>query len=219
MKKLLAWMKIPVLVLTAVVLYAYGLDNLLGYSLPLTQENYGKAMASRHVRKAEIFYNGAITAYNRDNLDEAKRLLVMAYDETVNPDGSVSPLNRQLAADIQFLLGKCLHWLEKDEPAIAAYEQSLRLDADNLVCKYNLEMLKPPSGDGGDDGDEQGDGKGGSGQQKRKGKGGRPKGQRDDGGDQPGGKDGVGGDGDKPGGKDGGDGLQPDPHGKIKPKI
>lgn len=148
------------LALIAVVLYYYGLNTLLTYSLPLMRGEYGAALRSPRGNKPEVLYNGASADYEaginekdaqlaKSKLNNAKRALMLAYQEIVGKDGKVLPGKERLASDVQFLLGKTMQTLEKVDKAKEAYKQSLRLDPTNVACKYNLEMLQQGGGGGG----------------------------------------------------------------------
>ncbi|MBY0358462.1 MAG: tetratricopeptide repeat protein [Candidatus Obscuribacterales bacterium] len=159
---------VAALVLLSVLLYYSGLNRFVGYSLPMLKANYAKAIASPYADKAEVLYNGALDAYEQNDLEGCKRVLALAYEELVNDeDASIKARDKKRAADIKFMLGKVMQKLKKNDHAIEAYEQSLRLDPSNLASKYNLEMLKPSpppppmsGGGGGKDGEQPGDGEG-----------------------------------------------------------
>ncbi|MBY0548537.1 MAG: tetratricopeptide repeat protein [Candidatus Obscuribacterales bacterium] len=162
MKEAIKFARQAALCLAVTVTAGYGLYTLLTYTLPMHREDYRTAVRSKVKDTTELFYHAAITSYNQSldeegevattKLNEAKKLLNLAYDNLLDKQGKVPSGSRYLAGRIQFALGKCLQRLEKFEHAVKAYEESLRLDPDNWDCKFDLEMLKadpPPAGGGG----------------------------------------------------------------------
>lgn len=143
----------------------YGFYTLMTYTLPLHRHDYRTAVKSMVKDQAQLFYTAGMTAYDEsldlegevatNKLNEAKKLLNLAYETLLDEQGKLPSSSRALAGQIQFGIGKCLQRLGKKEHAIKAYEESLRLAPNCLPCKFNLEMLKaspPPSGGGGANG-------------------------------------------------------------------
>lgn len=171
MKKTSTPKRAILLAFAAVALYYYGMQLLWGYSLPLLRGDYAAAIrGSSPSGKIEVLYDGACADYEagskakdaevaKSKFNNEKRALTLAYQGIVGEDGKVKSGKEQLGADIQFLLGKTLQTLKKDEKAIDAYKQSLRLDPDNRACKYNLEMLQMGGGGGGGADSQDGGGK------------------------------------------------------------
>lgn len=174
MKHAKAWLRQAFFCLLIAGSTGYGFYTLMTYTLPMHRGDYRTAINSKVKDRAELFYAAGLDAYEASlelegevattKLNEAKKLLNLAYDALVDEQGRVPSGSRALAGKIQFGIGKCLQRLNKKEHAIKAYEESLRLLPGNLACKFNLEMLKgnpPPAGGGGQGGRPKPDDQGG----------------------------------------------------------
>lgn len=153
-----------VLVLLLAVL-AFGCYQALTYSWPMHRGDYETAFESYSADRPTVLYDAALAAYQAEEYQAAKELLVKAYNECNNGEGVIPDSRRLLASRIQFLLGNTYVKLKKTEAAVKAYEESLRYDPNNLYTKYNLELLQSQSagggGEGGDPNNSGGAGKGG----------------------------------------------------------
>ena len=165
MKKAMNWLRPAALCLAITALAGYGFYSLLTYTLPMHRGDYRTAVKSKVKDQAELFYQAGVTSYEASleeegevattKLNEAKKLLNLAYETLQDEDGNIPSASRALAGKIQFGIGKCLQRLNKFEHAIKAYEESLRLAPESLATKFDLEMLKaspPPAGGGGGQG-------------------------------------------------------------------
>lgn len=100
-------------------------------------------------------YNHGFELYQNNQYDDAATALTKAYASLTDKDGNVKPLHRQLAADIQFLIGNAYANRKKESDAINAYKLSLKHDPNNIITIYNLErLLSNGGGKGGNDGDK-----------------------------------------------------------------
>lgn len=74
-----------------------------------------------------------------------------AYAACCDIGGQVRPGKRLFAADLQLLIGNSYANLSKpqNDKAIAAYEQGLSLDPDNMLTTFNLERLQNAAKGGG----------------------------------------------------------------------
>jgi tetratricopeptide (TPR) repeat protein len=100
-------------------------------------------------------YNLGFELYQSSKYEDAATALTKAYAALTDSDGNVKPHHKQLAADIQFLLGNAYANSKKEEEAISAYKLSLKHDPNNIITIYNLErLLNSSGGKGGNDGDK-----------------------------------------------------------------
>lgn len=100
-------------------------------------------------------YNLGFELYQNNQYEAATTALTKAYASLTDRDGNVEPRHKQLAADIQFLIGNAYANSHKNEEAISAYKLSLKHDPDNIITIYNLErLLSSGGGKGGNDGDK-----------------------------------------------------------------
>jgi len=143
----------------------FGVYQAVTYSWPMHEGRYRDAFESMVADEATVQYDAALAAYKAGDFETAKKLLTTAFSSCTNSEGVIPESRKQLGSQIQFLLGNTYVKLEKTEPAVKAYEESLRLDPSNLYTKYNLELLQSQSGGngGGGAGDPQGPGGAGKG--------------------------------------------------------
>jgi tetratricopeptide (TPR) repeat protein len=127
----------------------------------MSQDKFGTARSSLVKDETEIFLNGAARDYDqsllpngrvdKEKLAEATKVLELNLDLLVGKNGKYRLTDKSKLARTYFLLGKCYQRQKQFDKAIESYEDTLRLDPDNLPAKYNLEMIIM-SGGGGDGG-------------------------------------------------------------------
>jgi tetratricopeptide (TPR) repeat protein len=143
--------------------FGYGFYGLFTYVMPMSQDNFGIARKSLVKDETEVFLNGAARDYDQSlltnghvdqlKLAEATKVLELELDKLIAKNGHYSLTEKSKLTRVYFLLGKCYQRQKKADKAIEAYEDTLRLDPDNLPAKYNLEMLIM-GGQGGDGGQQ-----------------------------------------------------------------
>ena len=147
------------LTVAGILVIGVGAYRLVAYSVPLANGDYIGAAESGAGDASVALYDAGLQAYREGNLDAAQQLFSASYSKLL-ADGTLPTAysKQKLASDCQFYLGNIQAMNKQIEPAIQAYEQSLRLNPDNMDAKYNLEMLKKQqqggggSGNGGDQG-------------------------------------------------------------------
>jgi len=123
-------------------------DQALLWAIDRYQRYADSAVGSR----ALAAYDYALGLYGEHKYEDAANALQKAFVSCCDKDGKVRPEYRLLASDIQLMIGNTFVDRKKFEDGIAAYENSLRLDPDNIVTTYNLEKLQDSkSGGGGQD--------------------------------------------------------------------
>ncbi len=88
---------------------------------------------------------------HKEKLAEATKVLEIELDHLVAKNGRYNLTDKSKLARTYFLLGKCYQRQKQLDKAVESYEDTLRLDPENLPAKYNLEMIIM-SGGGGDGG-------------------------------------------------------------------
>lgn len=148
-----AW-RVPAMTLAIVAslaLTAVGVHRLLTYSAPMLAENFESAIDSS-VDQPLALYNLGLKAYKYERYTLAKDVLTEAFNQLTKNTGVVPPDRKELAGQIQFMLGVVNEHEKQFRVAVTAYEDCLRLTPNNLDAKYNLERLKsqfPDLGKGG----------------------------------------------------------------------
>jgi len=134
--------------LATVAMYAcivaalFGLFRLWVYNQPLRHENYRAAAESPVGDRVKAMYGLGLQFYQQGNLPYAKQVLSDALNELTAQTGIVPEDRRRIGSDIQHLLGVVNEHDKQFRLAIAAYEESLKLEPNNYASKYNLERLK-----------------------------------------------------------------------------
>jgi tetratricopeptide (TPR) repeat protein len=144
--------------------FGYGVYQAVTYTWPMHRQDFRAASGSAAADKPLALYDFGLAAYQAGYHEAAKKILAEAYSACADSSGQIPESRRQLAAQIQFLLGNTYVKLHKVDAAVQAYEESLRLDPTNLYAKYNLELLKSQKSGGsggGNQGNPGGSGKGG----------------------------------------------------------
>ncbi len=140
------------LVVASICASLFGVYRLFSYSVPMVTEDFMGAMESPVADRPLVLYDLGLQAYKRDNHDIAKQILTEAFNQLTKNTGVVPPEQKELAGQIQFMLGVVNEHEKQFRVAITAYEDCLRQTPDNLNAKYNLERLKqqfPDMGKGG----------------------------------------------------------------------
>ena len=142
--------------------FGYGFYGLFTYVLPMSQDKFGTARSSLVKDETEIFLTGAAKDYDealptggqvdQEKLAEATKVLELELDRIIAKNGHYSLTDKSKLARTYFLLGKCYQRQNKLDKAKDSYENTLRLEPDNLPAKYNLEMIQ--AGGGGDGGQQ-----------------------------------------------------------------
>jgi len=138
----------------------YGVYRLVSYSVPMATEDFIGAVESPVADRPLVLYNLGLQAYKLENHDIAKQILTDAFNELTRNTGVVPSDRKELAGQIQFMLGVVNEHEKQFRVAITAYEDCLRQTPENLNAKYNLERLKqqfPDMGKGGSPQDPSGE--------------------------------------------------------------
>lgn len=137
-----------------VLSFGYGYYGLRTYVLPLSQDNVRQARVSLVADQTEVLITGAARAYEEGKDQEVVKSLELALEKLVDRTGRYKATDRWKLARIYFLLGKSYHRMEKFDKAIRNYEDALRMDANHLPAKYNLEMIQMSGGGNGGSGNQ-----------------------------------------------------------------
>ena len=90
-----------------------------------------------------VMYGHAVDVFTEyGDTRYTKRVLKQAFNQLTSQTGLVPPDRRELASDIQHMIGVVDEAEEQFRLAISAYEESLKANPDNMESKYNLERLK-----------------------------------------------------------------------------
>lgn len=135
-------------------LFGFGAYQAVTYTWPMHRGQFLTASESRLADRPVALYDAGLAAYQRGSYSLARSYLTEASSACIDPNGTVSESREQICAQIQFLLANSYFALQKPETAIQAYEESLRLDPNNLHAKYNLELLKAQQAGASGGGDE-----------------------------------------------------------------
>ncbi|MBX9689547.1 MAG: tetratricopeptide repeat protein [Candidatus Obscuribacterales bacterium] len=143
---------------------AYSGFRFLQFDLPMLQNRYSDAMNNEvWINSPEAIYNQGLSEYEQHDYDTSAKLMLKVYAACCDANGQVLESKRKLAALAQSYIGNSYFNLGKNDDAIAAYEESLRLVQGDLITIYNLEKLqdaKKSSGEsGGNKGEKPGQGK------------------------------------------------------------
>src|SRR5262245_9562327 len=131
------------LLVAGILAIGVGAFRLVAYSVPLAQGDYIGAADSGAGDASVALYDAGLQAYKEGNLDAAQELFTKSYSALLG-DGTLptSYSKQDLASNCQFYLGNIQAQNHQIDQAIQAYEQSLRMNPNNMDAKYNLEMLK-----------------------------------------------------------------------------
>lgn len=116
------------------------------YSQPMLGMRFEDASQSWAADKALAKYDAGLKQYNDEQFELAAKLLTEAFNACQSNEGGIPPGRKQLAADIKFVHANSLFRSKNMKAAKTAYEDCLRLDADNLAAKNNLELLNSMNG-------------------------------------------------------------------------
>lgn len=150
-------LRVPALglvMVAGIVLALYGAWRMASYSYPMLTENFLDAAKSSVGDPPVALYDFGVQAYKAGDPRLAKDAFTEAFNQLTKNTGVVPPERKELAAQIQFMLGVVNEQSKQFRVAVTAYEDSLRFSPDNLNAKYNLERLKqqfPDMGKGGGD--------------------------------------------------------------------
>lgn len=144
--------------LASLLVAGYGLTKLFFYTDPMVEKDYRSALESPVGDKVNAMYGFGVKAFEEwGDARRAKIWLSEAYNELTKNTGLVPADRRETASKIQHMLGVVNEADEQFRLAIAAYEESLKSNPDNMDSKYNLERLKKKYPDlGGQKPDQQG---------------------------------------------------------------
>ncbi|MDZ4838049.1 MAG: hypothetical protein SGJ27_30055 [Candidatus Melainabacteria bacterium] len=154
-KEIISAFRVPAMslvMLVCVVLALYGAWRMVSYSGPMLTENFQGAAQSSVGDPPVALYDFGVQAYKAKDYRLAKDAFTEAFNQLSKNTGVVPPERKELAAQIQFMLGVVNEHAKQFRVAVTAYEDSLRFSPDNLNAKYNLERLKsqfPDMGKGG----------------------------------------------------------------------
>lgn len=151
-----------VFLVVMLLVFGFGLYQLLTYTIPMHKGDYATASRSYAADRPTVLYDAGLQFYQLHAYERAKILFVAAYSACTESSGSIPQSRQKLAGQIQFMLGNACEGLGQAQPAVEAYAQALRHDPENLYAKYNLErlLMPPPSSGGGQGG--QGSGQSGN---------------------------------------------------------
>lgn len=101
-------------------------------------------------------FNQSFKTYKDGDNQSAITQFQKAYSACFDSGGKVRPEYRELASNIQHLIGNAYFSSNKIEEAASAYKLSLTLNPDNKFSTYMLERIQGGGGkgDGGDKGDK-----------------------------------------------------------------
>jgi len=127
--------------------------RMVQFDLPMMRGDYELATRNQvMVDSPEAQYNYALSCYRDHDYDTCRKVMTQVYAGCVDRSGAVRESQRELAARAQFYIGNSQFNLGKNDDAVAAYEQSLRLVPGDLYTIYNLEKLQDSQKSGGEGG-------------------------------------------------------------------
>jgi tetratricopeptide (TPR) repeat protein len=147
--------RVPAMTLLAVACICaalFGLFRLVSYSGPMLAEDFRGAAESSVADPPVVLYDIGLGLYKKGQHAIAKDVFTEAFNQLTKNTGVVPPERKELAGQIQFMLGVVNEHEKQFRVAVTAYEDCLRQTPDNLNAKYNLERLKsqfPDMGKGG----------------------------------------------------------------------
>lgn len=130
-------------ILACLLTTGFGLAQMWLYTNPMVNEKYNDASGGIMGDDNLILYARAVDAYERyRDTRYAKQILKAAFNNITSQTGAVPEDKRELASKIQHLIGVVNEDDKQFRLAIAAYEESLKANPNNMESKYNLERLK-----------------------------------------------------------------------------
>lgn len=151
-KELIRAFRVPAMTLVMVAsigLALLGIFRLVSYSGPMLAEDFLGAAQSSVGDPPVALYDLGVKAHKSGENALAKEALTEAFNQLTKNTGVVPPDRKELASQIQFMLGVVNEHEKQFRVAITAYEDCLRFAPDNIYAKYNLERLKQQFPDGG----------------------------------------------------------------------
>lgn len=121
---------------------SFGIFRLWAYTYPMLNQDYRSAVEASVGDEVLAWYARGVERYRLGDHRNAKRILTEAFNKLTRETGLVPEDRRQLGSDIQHLLGVVNEHEKQFRLAVSAYEESLKLEPNNLASKYNLERLK-----------------------------------------------------------------------------
>ena len=130
------------LIAACAILAIYGVVRLFSYSGPMYSQDFKDASQSIVGDTPLANYDLGVKLYQKEDYDGAKAALEQAFKELTHDSGVVPPARKELAAQIQLLLGVVHEHQKNFRVAVSAYEESLRHNPQLMPSKYNMERLK-----------------------------------------------------------------------------
>lgn len=130
-------------ILACLLLAGYGLLKSVFYTGPMVEKDYYSALESPVGDDVDAMYGYALRSFKeRGDSYRAKLYLSDAYNKLTHNSGLVPVGEEERASRIQHMIGVVNESEKQFRIAIAAYEESLKANPNNLESKYNLERLK-----------------------------------------------------------------------------
>lgn len=130
-------------ILACLLLAGYGLMKWVFYTGPMVEKDYYSALESPVGDEIDAMYGYALRSFKeRRDTYRAKLYLSDAYNKLTHNSGLVPVGEEERASRIQHMIGVVNESEKQFRLAIAAYEESLKANPNNLESKYNLERLK-----------------------------------------------------------------------------
>lgn len=99
--------------------------------------------------RERALFNEGWKRYQDYDFEGARSYFDKAYTALGDSNGVIRPADRELASNIQLLIGNCYANRDKTPQAVSAYEMSLTLNPNNIIATYNLERLQDAQKGGG----------------------------------------------------------------------
>lgn len=134
---------VRLLFLGCLIMTAYGAVKTYFYALPMAESRFEDAYRSPSGDSTLALYAHGVDTFTRyGDTRYSKAVLNKAFNELTRQTGLVPPDRRELASNIQHMIGVLNEEEKQFRLAITAYEESLKANPDNMESKYNLERLK-----------------------------------------------------------------------------